>query len=348
MRFVRKLSAWILGSVLFVAGFLKLMDPVGAGLVVAEYFRFFGTDFLVPVSKATGVAMALFETLLGAAVITGAWRRTTAVVSGVTMAMFTVLTGVLLIFNPSMDCGCFGEMIHLTHMQSFIKNLVLCVLWAGAYLPFRSLLPTPKVKYVSFAIVAVSVCFFALWSLLSIPMMDFTPFKPGAELLQDEYVPDAQILSFSDAEGVYADSLASHGNVMVVSAYDPLVIPEAVRANLADFTDIAEAAGFRVLMLAATTPDNIDGLASDPRLLTNLYFADRKTLLTLNRSNGGITLIEDGQIVRKWASRSLPDKETLASLAASDQTEILIESESRSRLRVQAFLLYTFAVMLLL
>ena len=36
----------ILGMVLLVAGLLKLMDPVGAGLVMDEYFNFFHLGFL--------------------------------------------------------------------------------------------------------------------------------------------------------------------------------------------------------------------------------------------------------------------------------------------------------------
>jgi len=348
MRFVRKLCAWILGTVLFIAGFLKLMDPVGAGLVVAEYFRFMGLGFLEPVSKVLGFVMALFETILGAAVITGVWRKVVAIVSGITLALFTVLTAFLVIFNPSMDCGCFGEAVHLTHMQSLIKNLVLCVLWAGAYLPFSKLLPTPKIKYVGFAIASISVLLFALWSILSVPMVEFTPLKPGAELLQERYYPDAQVLSFSDAEGEYADSLAVHGKVLIVSSYDPLKLDKETCDKLADFIDMAQGMGYQPLILAATTPDEINGLASDPRLLTNLYFADRKTLLTLNRSNGGVTLVECATIVRKWAVRSLPDKETLQRLSEMDSTEALVDGENKSRLRVQAFLLYAFAVMLLL
>ena len=348
MRFVRKLCAWLLGSVLFVAGFLKLMDPVGAGLVVAEYFKFFGLGFMEPASKALGIFMALFETILGAAVITGVWRRTVAVVSGATLACFTILTAILLIFNPAMDCGCFGEAVHLTHLQSFIKNLVLCLLWVGAYIPFSKLLPTPKVKYVGFGIASVSVLLFALWSILSVPMIDFTPMKPGAELLQEDYYPDAQVLSFSDADGNYADSLAVRGKVMVVSSYDPLKLDKSTCDRLAEFIGDAQALGFQPLVLAATTPDEINGLAADPGLLTNLYFADRKTLMTFNRSNGGVTYVDGATIVRKWASRSLPDKDTLRWLAEADSTEALVDGEQKSRLRVQAFLLYAFAVMLLL
>ena len=70
--------------------------------------------------------------------------------------------------------------------------------------------------------------------------------------------------------------------------------------------------------------------------------------MTFNRSNGGVTYVDGATIVRKWASRSLPDKDTLRWLAEADSTEALVDGEQKSRLRVQAFLLYAFAVMLLL
>ena len=40
MKAVKRICAFLIGLVLFVAGLVKLMDPVGAGLVVEEYFKF--------------------------------------------------------------------------------------------------------------------------------------------------------------------------------------------------------------------------------------------------------------------------------------------------------------------
>ena len=54
MKAVKRICAFIIGLVLFIAGLLKLMDPVGAGLVVEEYFKFLHLGFLIPVSKAVG------------------------------------------------------------------------------------------------------------------------------------------------------------------------------------------------------------------------------------------------------------------------------------------------------
>ncbi len=340
MRTVKRISAVVIGFVFFFAGLFKLMDPVGAELVVEEYFKFLHLGFMRPLSGFVGSAGAILETILGAALITGVWRQIVGTVTLAVLGFFTVLTAITLIFNPSMDCGCFGEAIHLTHLQSFVKNLVLLVLWAVAFVPLNLQEPTRKVKYVSFAIAGISVCLFFLYSSLSIPLIDFTDYKPGAELSESG-------LSFSDASGEYADSLSLGERVLVASVYEPAKLSEHKWQKISALIEQASAAGFTPLVLTASYPEEISELAG-PELLQYTYFADRKALLTLNRSNGGATYIADGQIVAKWSINRPPTAEKLASLAGTNPTESLITENNGPKLKLQAFLLYVFAVMLLL
>ena len=340
MRIVRRASAIIIGFVLFVVGLLKLLDPVGAGLVVEEYFKFLHLGFLRPLSYLTGVSGALAETLLGAALLCGVWRRITGIVTLAVLVFFTLLTLVLLIFNPSMDCGCFGEAVHLTHLQSFLKNIALLALWAAAFLPPGSQEPTRKVKYVSFGITGVSVCLFFLYSALSLPLVDFTNYKSGAELVSEG-------LSFSDAGGEYADSLALEGRVLISSVYSPSKLGSRDWDKISSVLHDASACGYTALLLAASYPEEMADMAG-PELLPYTYFADRKTLLTLNRSNGGLTYAADGQIVRKWSFNRPPHRDELESMLQADPTETMITQMSADKLKLQGFLLYVFAVMLLL
>ena len=179
---LRRLCSILLGLVFFIAGMLKLMDPVGAGLVVEEYLEFLHFGWLAFAAKGLGVALALVETLTGAALIAGVWRKQTAAIASILTLGFTFLTLLLVIFNPEMDCGCFGEAVHLTHMQTFLKNLVLCLLCAGAFLPVRDYGRNRKSKVIAFCLVAVTVLLFTVMSLISVPLMDFTEFAPGASL----------------------------------------------------------------------------------------------------------------------------------------------------------------------
>ncbi len=384
----RRFCAFLTGFVFFISGILKLLDPVGAGLVMDEYFNFMHIGFLGFASKPLGTLLALAEAAIGTALITGVWRKAAATAALAFQGFFTLLTLALVIFNPRMDCGCFGEAVHLTHMQTFIKNLILCALLAMAFIPFREFGMPKKRKYVSFGIVMTAVAAFTVYSWTYIPLVDFTDYKPSAVLASAEtasgdmyeavfiyekdgvkekfdisHLPDSTwtfvstetvlkdtgaaepvSLSFTDEKGEYMDFLAAEGNVMVMSVYDP-DISEKKWNRLSRFADNAEKAGFKSLILIASAP----GAKDVPEALAGkVYHTDYKTLITLNRSNGGATFFKDGQLICKWACNAFPDSARLDEVARDNGLELVTDKDTKGSLGFQGFLLYVFAVMLLL
>lgn len=333
----------MLGFVFFIAGILKLMDPVGTGLVVGEYFKFFHLAFLLPVAKITGVAVAFVETVLGAALLTGIWSRVVRWITLGVLLFFTVVTFILLLAGPAFDCGCFGQAVHLSHKAGFIKNLILLAVWASAYVPLSNNFEAGKIKYAGFGIAVISTMLFALYSLMSLPLIDFTPLKAGEEVVGDDGV---SALSIADANGEYRDSLVVRGNVLAFSVYDPEAIGNWSRLSsvMADAAEI----GFEPLLLVSGTAEEMESLVPDAPLLSCLFFADHRTLMTFNRSNGGCVYLSDGTIIKKWSSLSYPKQDDLAFLAGKDPVEAVISANSSDKLRMQGFLLYVFAVMLLL
>lgn len=384
---LKRFCGYIAGIVFFLSGIVKLMDPVGAGLVMDEYYSFLHLGFLSFSAKAMGTVFALAETLIGAALVTGVWRRIIALSALGLQIFFTLLTLVLVIFNPEMDCGCFGEAIHLTHTQTFIKNLILLALILAYLLPVRHLGETTRKKYISFALIAVSVIAFTVYSWIYIPLIDFTAYKPGAELSAGaeidpdnmyesvfiyekdgnqetftlEDIPDSTWryistetrlkdgeerllvdLSFYDIETrEYMDTLATEGKVMIVSVYDTDIRKKSWD-KISTFMQRSEKAGFRTLLLCSTA----DGIPSG--IMDKAYISDYKTLISMNRSNGGVTYFSDGILIRKWAWINAPDSDELEETYITDTTEVSTAGESKGSLAFQGFLLYVFAVMLLL
>lgn len=386
---LKRFCGFITGLVFFIGGILKLMDPVGAGLVMGEYLDFLHIGFLGFAAKPLGTAFALAETVIGAGLITGVWRRMMGMAAMAFQAFFTLLTLALVTFNPEMDCGCFGEAVHLTHMQTFLKNIVLCALLAAYYFPAKMLGIPQKRKYVSFGIVTVSVLAFMIYSWMYIPLVDFTDYKPAAALKSGHAFPDDEDmfdavfvyekdgqeesfdlghlpdstwtfvrtetvmkegytdedlidLSFYDKDGTYMDETASEGRVMVVSVYDTDI--KARKWNrIARFIRNAEEVGFKTILLVASEVET-----GDRELDERMYIADYKTLLAMNRSNGGVTYFSNGYLVRKWSERSAPDLEDLSDIYDDDETETIIYHDTKGSLGFQGFLLYVFAVMLLL
>lgn len=401
---LRRICAIIIGLVFLLAGIFKLLDPVGAGLVVEEYFRFLHLGFMMPAAKAVAVVLALAESLLGAALLSGVWRKTVAILTTAMIVFFTIITFFLAVFNPEMECGCFGEVIHLTNFQTLLKNLVLLVLALLAFFPLRNLGANKRRKYVSFFIVAASLVGFTAYSLSTIPLVDYTSFTPGSDLLsskgwdgdddgEDDYMstfiyekngqvgaftldklPDSTwtfvrtetiringpevadnvpALSFTDADGNYSDEKAASGNVLAVSVYDVDKLKGGSWTKIADALDGAAAGGFTPLLLVAATPQAIDSLdviipEVRERLAAVTYHADRKTLLSMNRSNGGATWFNDGQLIRKFTMDDIPSEEEFLSMTGEDPTETMLRHSARGHVRFQGFILYVLAILLLL
>ena len=385
---LKRFCGFITGFVFFIGGILKLMDPVGAGLVMGEYLEFLHMGFLGFSAKVLGTAFALAETIIGTALITGVWRKTTGIAAMAFQAFFTLLTLALVIFNPEMDCGCFGEAIHLTHMETFLKNIVLCILLCIYFFPTKMLGQPYRKKYVSFAIVTASTIAFMIYSWAYIPLVDFTDYKAAARLKAAQdiestdgdsfeavfiyekdgieetfdlgHLPDSTWnfvrtetriigesdteglidLSFYDIDGGYRDELAIEDKVMVVSVYDTGIGTKRWN-EIQNFITDAQGAGFNTLLLVSgDVPEDISA--------EDVYFADRKTLLAMNRSNGGVTYFSKGYLVRKWSRRSAPDFGQLLEINSEDETETIIYHDTKGSLGFQGFLLYVFAVMLLL
>ena len=383
---LKRFCGFITGIVFFVSGILKLMDPVGAGLIMDGYYSFLHLGFLSFSSKIMGTAFALAETVIGVGLITGVWRRIIGMAAIILQGFFTLLTLLLVIFNPEMDCGCFGEAIHLTHMETFIKNLILMALLLIYFIPSKHLGETRKKKYVSFALVGTSLIAFTIFSWISIPLVDYTAYKPGTDLkdsgidademyesafiyekdgVQESFtlghLPDttwtfidvetrlkegyndthASLSFYEPTTGEYADSLATEGPVMIISLYKPDISKKSWR-KIEKFMAAAVNSGFRTLLLTTSAEELPEALK------TSAYISDYKTLISLNRSNGGATFFLNGDLIRKWSKAGYPDTYELQDIISSDSTETSIAHYSKGSLALQGFLLYVFAILLLL
>ena len=388
---IRRFFAVLIGLVLLAGGLLKLNDPVGTGLIVTEYLKWMHLGFLQGGANVLGAALGLLESLLGTALLTGIWRRAVAIAASALLGFFTLVTIGLLISNPSMDCGCFGEAIHLTHLQSFLKNIVLLAFAAVAFIPYRNLGETPKRKYVSSGLVAVSLVAVLWLSWRHLPSVDFTAYKPNSELSASEdndyqamdgyqayYIyqkgsqtgsftldrlpdstwtfvrvdtllrspfpmeEDVVMLPFTDASGQYQDEQAVLGKVLLVSVYRPQKLSARRTERIRRLVQDAGEAGFSPLVLAAGTPADFAGSGFEDKV----YTADYKTLITLNRSNGGAVWIDDGSIIRKWSSADLPSAKVLGRYARLDPLDQTVKYLTRGRIRAQGYLLTVLAILI--
>ncbi len=344
LRF-RRHAAGLLGIVFLVSGLLKVLDPVGNMLIVTEYLKFLHLGFLLPAAKGLGIALSALECAVGIGLITGVLRKVSALVAYVLLGGFTLLTLALWVFDAPMDCGCFGEAIHLTHAQSFLKNVVLLLLAVVAFSPFREFGRARKRKAVSAVLATLAIGTAIIYSNSHLPVVDFTPFDWGSRIFaslddeaEEEEYRRAPILSFHDAEGNYLDDWAADGRVLIFSVYNPAHVDWALLEE--QYRTVSYSDALTLLLVA--------GQADDVKLPEDIqpYFADYKTLITLNRSNGGGTYFYDGELMHKWSAGHFP--ENLVSDVNGDPDAFSTRYVTRRRVTAQGFCVALAAILMLL
>ena len=355
MRFIRGLLRVLFSLTFILSGILKLLDPVGTGLIVKEYIDFMHLDFLEPAAVGLGIALATTEFLVGICVLSGIRIRIVAWVALVMTAGFTGLTLYLMLYNPISDCGCFGEAIHLTNTQTFYKNIILLFL---AVLIFLSRKRATRVapawlEWTFVGIFAVLALAVALRALATIPQVDFTAYRVGNsldELAQENqaryettflYTKDGHTEEFTldnlpDSTWTYLDSKTvqvggstkmaqvdfkleqMEGPLLAVSIYSPESLKPVNLERIEHFRQEALRYGQEVVLYGPGDP---------------YVTADRKSLLTLNRSNGGAVYFDDGVIVAKWSNADLADAD-LAAVVDEDPDVVILRHRIREQLYV--------------
>ena len=174
----------IFGLVYILSGFFKLMDPVGTGLKLAEYFNVLHLGFLHGLSVPAGIGWSTAEFVTGIAILMCVRMRFFSWVGLCMESFFTILTLYIALFDPIADCGCFGDIVHLTNWQTFYKNIILLACAIPIFI-FRG-------KFKPVAPVAAEWCFIAVFAVIGVvssiwvyftrPIIEFGDFKAGSDI----------------------------------------------------------------------------------------------------------------------------------------------------------------------
>ena len=323
----KKCSSITVGLLYVVSGLLKVMDPVGTSLIVEAYFRFMHLPESEFVPKILGVVLGALETAVGFTAVFCVWPRITRWIILGMQSSFTLLSLALVIWNPQMHCGCFGEAIHLTHWQTFIKNIVLMgMLWL-AYFPLWETTKTKMWQYFAIASSVALMACFAVYSWYYIPVIDFTDYKIGTEIVdQREYweLSENEKKNRATIPMIGADDKPNpdltQGKWAIVSLYD---LPED---NLLFWTRymvnfrMLKKQGYEVLVLTSAPESQMNEkmqmFAEVPLLCPEktlgemreaLYLTSKTTAISLNRNNGGVTFLTGGVITRKRVAKDYPE-----------------------------------------
>ena len=184
MKLIRTILRIIVGLVFVFSGFVKGVDPLGTVYRMDDYFVVFGTLWAIPFSLYLTMFLCTLEFILGVSLLFNLWIRVTAWPLLLMMIYFTILTFFDAVLNMVPDCGCFGDAIKLSNVNTFLKNLVLMGMIITIFISrkkFKGLLPA---KLASIILVLFIIAFsgMSVYAYRHLPVIDFMAWKVGNQV----------------------------------------------------------------------------------------------------------------------------------------------------------------------
>ena len=182
----------LLAASFLFSGGVKAIDPMGGAIKIEEYLRAFGMEQFEFLATLGAFNLCAMEFALGACLLVGAFRGFTTLIMLLFMAAMTALTLYLALFDPVSDCGCFGDALRLSNWETFGKNVLLLSAALFTFCHWRKLarlLPMKVLWLASF--LPYTLCIgFAWWNYNHLPLVDFRPFKVGANIPELMSIPE--------------------------------------------------------------------------------------------------------------------------------------------------------------
>lgn len=191
MKLIRNSFRIIVGIVFIFSGFVKGIDPLGTVYQMDDYFMAFNVAWAKPASMTLTIILCAIEFMIGISLLFNLWIKKSSWLLLPMMTFFTILTFFDAVYNLVPDCGCFGEAIILTNVETFLKNVVLMALVVPIFL-WRKQYRSALHPAVDFSLLAVSFLLFmgmSVWCVRHLPPIDFMSWKVGNRVTPKEKLP---------------------------------------------------------------------------------------------------------------------------------------------------------------
>ncbi len=195
---------WVVGLLFIFSGLVKVNDPLGLSFKMNEFFEVWGLFALTKFSLSLAIFMNVLEVVCGIALLIGFGMQYFTKILLALISFFTFLTGYALLSGKIKTCGCLGDCLPLTPLQSFLKDIVLLVLIMVLFVYRKQILPVFKNNGISSVIIIASCLLFTLLQsqvLNHLPFYDCLPYKVGNNIVEQmqkpkNYVPDSTTIIY--------------------------------------------------------------------------------------------------------------------------------------------------------
>ena len=213
MKIVVQIARFLVGGLFIFSGLVKAIDPLGLGYKMQEFFEAWAADGYFPAmmhyfhgqSLFFSIMMIVLEIVLGVALLIG-WRKNLVLTLLFLLTLFfTFLTSYVLFSGKIRACGCFGDCIPLTPIQTFTKDIILTLLILLLIIYRKYIHPLFK-GMLGGLVVLISLfgaTFLQFYVLKHLPLKDCLPYKQGNDLLELRKMPAGAIPDVYDYVFVY-------------------------------------------------------------------------------------------------------------------------------------------------
>lgn len=199
MKLPVTISRVIVGILFIFSGLVKANDPRGLAYKMQEFFEVWGRDsslntfmnWLSHYALPFAIIMITLEIMVGVGILLGFWKKFFTWLLLLLIIFFTFLTGYAVFSGKIATCGCFGDCIPLTAMQSFIKDLILLVLILIIFFGVKYIFPvvTAAFNILILLFSCVLILGFQWYVMRHLPIVDCLPFKKGHNVLELRKMP---------------------------------------------------------------------------------------------------------------------------------------------------------------
>ena len=195
MKLLLAMSRWIVGLLFIFSGLIKANDPLGLSYKMQEFFEAWHISFLNSLSLSSSIAMNILEVVAGVAIIVGWKSKFFSRLLLMLIVFFTFLTSYVLFSGKITACGCFGDCVPLTPIQTFTKDIILLILILFIAIKQDQIKSYFNQKISVYLILSsmIFTSFFQWYSLQHLPILDCLPYKKGNNILQQMQPPPNSI-----------------------------------------------------------------------------------------------------------------------------------------------------------
>jgi uncharacterized membrane protein YphA (DoxX/SURF4 family) len=137
------------------------------------------------------IFMITLEVVVGLALLIGWQKKMVTWILFLLILFFTFLTSYVLFSGKIKACGCFGDCIPLTPIQTFSKDIALLLLSVLLLFNQKYIQPVakPLALFVLIILATIATLFLQFYVMKHLPLTDCLPYKKGSDLLESRKMP---------------------------------------------------------------------------------------------------------------------------------------------------------------